>query len=83
MYLQTAWGVCLVFASVKIVISVRGGASEVCTCSVCTQNSLTFDPQRGAVTERVHRDPDAENSSVTGPRPARVLSESEFRPRPH
>lgn len=40
------------------------------------------DPQRGATTERVHRDPDAENPSLTGPRPTRVLSEGESRPRP-
>lgn len=46
-------------------------------------HSVPSDPQCGAVTQGVHRDPDAENSSVTGPRPARVLSEGEYRPRPH
>lgn len=66
--------------SVQVVMSVRGGACE--TIHTCLVASLTSDPQRGAVTERVHRDPDAENSSVTGPHPARVLSEGEYRPSP-
>lgn len=77
--ISSSMSIC-VGVSVQVVMSVRGGACE--TIHTCLVASLTSDPQRGAVTERVHRDPDAENSSVTGPHPARVLSEGEYRPSP-
>lgn len=46
--------------------------------SLCVTSDLC--PQRGAAAAGVHRHPDAEDSPLPGPRPARLLPEGEPRP---